>query len=98
MGALGISSWSCAIAGKTRRIATNIPPALTFSAVANSRNSFPLLSRLRTKTGIANGSRVHFRRSVSRPAPFMQSSPLFAKQAPEAHHGPNLRSNRSEIR
>jgi hypothetical protein len=35
------------------------------SAVANSRNSFPFSSRLRTNTGIAKGSRVHFRRSFS---------------------------------
>lgn len=64
-GALGISSMTCAAFGKERRTATNAPPALTFNAVANSRNSLPFSSRLRTKTGIANGSRVHFRRSFS---------------------------------
>src|SRR6476619_3468294 len=51
--------------GKDRRTATSAPPALTFNAVANSRNSLPLSSRLRTNTGIANGNRVHFRRSFS---------------------------------
>ena len=63
-GALGISSRICAIAGRARRIATSIPPALTFKAVANSRNSLPLPSRLRTKTGIASGNLAHFRRSL----------------------------------
>jgi hypothetical protein len=37
-------------------------------AVANSRNSFPLSSRLRTKTGIARGNRGHFRLSPCRPS------------------------------
>ncbi len=64
-GALGISSTTCAALGKERRTATKAPPALTFKAVANSRNSLPFSSLLRTKTGIANGSRVHFRRSFS---------------------------------
>ena len=64
-GALGISSNTEAAFGKDRRTATSAPPALTFNAVANSRNSLPLSSRLRTNTGIANGSRVHFRRSFS---------------------------------
>jgi len=70
-GALGISSRICATAGKTRRIATSIPPALTFSEVANSRNSLPLSSLLRTKTGIASGSRAHLRRSLADLPPFM---------------------------
>ena len=64
-GALGISSKTCAAFGNERRTATRAPPALMLRAVANSRNSFPLSSRLRTKTGIARGSRVHFRRSFS---------------------------------
>jgi hypothetical protein len=64
-GALGISSVTCAESGKERRTATRAPPAETFRAVANSRNSFPFSSRLRTNTGIANGRRVHLRRSVS---------------------------------
>jgi hypothetical protein len=74
-GALGISSRIWAIAGRTRRIATNIPPALTFRAVANSRNSLPFPSGLRTNTGIANGNLAHFRRSFRPLAPFMQTSP-----------------------
>jgi hypothetical protein len=64
-GALGISRMTCAVGGKDRRTATNAPPALTFRAVANSRNSLPFSSRLRTNTGIARGNRVHLRRSVS---------------------------------
>jgi hypothetical protein len=35
----------------------------------------PFPSRLRTKTGIASGKRVHFRRSLRDLAPFMQTSP-----------------------
>jgi hypothetical protein len=64
-GALGISSEIRAESGRERRTATSAPPAETFSAVANSRNSFPLSSRLRTNTGIASGRRGHLRRSVS---------------------------------
>ena len=64
-GALGISSKTCAALGRERRTATSAPPALMFSAVANSRNSLPFSSLLRTNTGIANGSRTHRRRSVS---------------------------------
>lgn len=63
-GALGISRVTGAVKESCRRTATSIPPALTFSAVANSRDSFPCSSRLRTKTGIASGSRAHFRRSL----------------------------------
>src|SRR5581483_6143705 len=60
--------------GGIRRIATSIPPALTFRAVANSRNSFPLPSRLRTNTGIASGSLVHLRRSFLGRSLFMNNS------------------------
>jgi len=48
-----------------RRSAIKAPPAETFSALANSSNSLPFSSRLRTKTGMARGSRLHLRRSVS---------------------------------
>jgi hypothetical protein len=64
-GALGISSKTCADSGKQRRTATNAPPAETFKAVANSKDSFPSSSRLRTKMGIASGRRGHFRFSAS---------------------------------
>src|SRR4029077_2691547 len=64
-GALGISSETCADNARARLTATSIPPALILRAVANSRNSLPFSSRLRTKTGIAKGSRLHFRLSVS---------------------------------
>ncbi len=40
-GALGISSEMLADGFKERRTATRAPPALMFSAVENSRNSFP---------------------------------------------------------
>jgi hypothetical protein len=83
-GALGISSRIWATAGRVRRIATNIPPALTFRAVANSRNSLPFPSRLRTKTGIASGNLAHFRRSFRPLAPFMQTSPSLST-LPEEH-------------
>lgn len=42
-----------------------MPPALTLRDVANSRLSRPLLSWLRTKTGIASGSLDHLRRSFT---------------------------------
>src|SRR5207253_60839 len=64
-GALGISSNSCDESGRSRRTATRAPAALILSAVANSRNSLPLSSRLFTKTGIANGNRGHLRRSAA---------------------------------
>src|SRR5882762_4870165 len=75
-GALGISSETCADNASARLTATSIPPALILRAVANSRNSLPLSSRLRTKTGIAKGSRVHFRLSVSGLLWFTQTPPV----------------------
>jgi hypothetical protein len=77
-GALGISSETCAESGKERRTATSAPPAEILRAVANSRNSFPFSSRLRTNTGMARGRRVHLRRSVSgfrrfNPAPWIRT-------------------------
>ncbi len=65
-GALGISSRTCADGGGERRTATKAPPAQMFRAVANSRNSLPFSSRVRTKIGMAKGSRTHWRRSFSR--------------------------------
>ena len=62
-GALGISSKKRAARGNRRRTATRIPPALMLRAVANSNASLPLPSLLRTKMGIARGSRFHRRRS-----------------------------------
>src|SRR5208337_1130754 len=47
----------------------------TFKAVANSKNSLPFSSRLRTNTGIARGSRDHFLRSVPGLAAFMHTPP-----------------------
>jgi hypothetical protein len=64
-GAQGISSTTCVERGKERRRAIKAPPAETLRAVANSRASLPFSSRLRTKTGMASGSRGHLRRSCS---------------------------------
>src|ERR1700682_1658908 len=80
-GALGISSETGAESGKERRTAPSAPPAEILRAVANSRNSFPFSSRLRTNTGIARGRRVHLRRSVSgfrrfNPAPWIRTYAL----------------------
>lgn len=88
-GALGISSLIWLTVGKTRRMATSIPPALTFNEVANSRNSLPLRSRLLTKTGIASGNLDHFRRSCADRPPFIADlsiAPFPEVQA--AHDGP----------
>jgi len=70
-GALGISRETCAAEASERRTATSMPPAETFSAVANSRDSFSPSAWLRTKTGMARGKRGHRLRSVP-------EDPLFA--------------------
>ena|SRR5690349_18427910 len=64
-GALGISSRTRADWGRARRSAISAPPPPMLRAVANSRNSLPLSSRLRTNTGIAKGRRSHLRSSRS---------------------------------
>ncbi len=64
-GATGISSSKLADLGKLLRVASRIPPALIFSAVANSRKSRPSSSTPRTNTGIDNGRRGCLRRSRS---------------------------------
>ncbi len=61
IGALGISSETALDLGKERRTTTRAPPAEMFTAVANSSDSLPFSSRLRTKTGIARRSRAHLR-------------------------------------
>ena len=61
IGALGISSETGLDLGKERRTTTRAPPAEMFTAVANSSDSLPFSSRLRTKTGIARRSRAHLR-------------------------------------
>ena len=63
-GALGISSETCAAGFRERCTAINAPPAEMFRALANSRNSLPAWSWLRTKTGMASGKRGHSRRSI----------------------------------
>lgn len=62
-GALGISNETALAPGKERRTTTSAPPAQIFMAVANSKWSLPDSSWLRMKTGIANCSRDHLRRS-----------------------------------
>src|ERR1035441_8852949 len=64
MGALGISRETKADLGKDRRTTIKAPPAEMLIAVANSSESLPLPSRVRTKTGMASRKRVHFRASV----------------------------------
>ena len=61
MGALGISSETNADCGKERRTTTKAPPGEMLRAVANSRESLPLPSQARTKTGIASCNRGHLR-------------------------------------
>jgi hypothetical protein len=63
IGALGISSETSADFGKERRTNTIAPPAEMLMAVANSRESLPPPSRLRTNTGIASCNRAHLRSS-----------------------------------
>src|ERR1035441_479235 len=63
IGALGISSETTADCGKERRTTTKAPPADTLIAVANSSESLSLLSRARTKTGMASCNRAHLRSS-----------------------------------
>lgn len=74
-GALGISSETCAEYGIEWRTAISIPPAETFSAVENSRNSLSASwARLLTKTGMARGRRGHRRRSPPGVLPFTDPS------------------------
>src|SRR5580700_1037846 len=100
-GTLGISNRTCEESDKERRTATNAPVAETFNAVANSSSSFPLLSRLRTKTGIASGRRGHLRRSSCRRFRFKWISPGY-RDGPvfTAPRGPNepLNSGRFQVR
>jgi len=69
-GALGISRETCEEGEIERRTASNMPPAETFRAVANSRNSLSFSSRFLTKTGIAKGKRGHRLRSAIAVRPF----------------------------
>ena len=64
MGALGISSETSADLGKERRTATKTPPGEMLMAVANSKESLPLPSRVRIKTGMASCNRAHLRSSL----------------------------------
>jgi hypothetical protein len=82
-GATGISSERLVERGKLRRVASRMPPALMFKAVANSRNSFPSWSTPRTNTGIDKGRRWCFRRSD--PDLLIQRFPCHLR----AYQGPN---------
>jgi hypothetical protein len=62
-GALGISSETGVDWGKERRTTTKAPPGEMFTAVANSRDSLPPRSRVRTKTGMDRCNLGHFRSS-----------------------------------
>jgi hypothetical protein len=61
IGALGISSETSANLAKERRDTTKAPPGEMLIAVANSSESRPFPSRVRTKTGMARSNRAHFR-------------------------------------
>jgi len=61
IGALGISSETSADVGKERRTATKAPPGEMLIAVANSRESLSIPSRVRIKTGMASCNRAHLR-------------------------------------
>ena len=63
IGALGISTETSADLGKERRTTTKAPPGEMLIAVANSRESLPLPSRARIKTGMASCNRAHLRSS-----------------------------------
>ena len=61
IGALGISSETSADLGKERRTATKAPPGEMLIAVANSRESLSIPSRVRIKIGMASCNRAHLR-------------------------------------
>src|SRR5581483_12103934 len=81
---------------RERRTATRAPPAETFNAVANSRNSLPLSSLLRTKTGIASGNLGHCRRSVLEAAGFTRA-PAFVVDCGIPHLGGQIKTVRMPI-
>jgi len=90
MGALGISRETVLDLASARRTITSAPPAETFTAVANSSDSLPLSSRLRTNTGIASCNLGHFLRSsvlAVEPKLFTLAHGLFSSKA--ADYGPN---------
>jgi hypothetical protein len=61
IGALGISREISADLGKGRLETTMAPPGEMLIAVANSSDSRPFPSRVRTKTGMARSNRAHLR-------------------------------------
>jgi len=63
IGALGISNEIHADLVTDRRTTTKAPPGDILMAVANSRESRPSPSELRTKTGIASFNLGHLRLS-----------------------------------
>jgi hypothetical protein len=92
IGALGISNETRVDLGKERRTATKAPPGEMLMEVANSKESLPLPSRIRTKTGMASCSRAHLRSSfldkLRRTCP---THPFRGINAPKtASQGPNL--------
>lgn len=98
-GALGISSETCAEYGIEWRTAISIPPAETFSAVENSRNSLSASwARLLTKTGMARGSRGHRRRSPPGVLPFTDPSFLNPHLSfPITQHFKHLRGQKTQF-
>src|SRR3982074_1627365 len=95
IGALGISSEISADLGKERRTITIAPPGEILMAVANSRESLPFPSRLRTKTGMASCNRAHLRSSfLDKPRSTRLHHPLEVFKPEKAPQGPNFEGSR----
>src|SRR4030081_2742378 len=95
IGALGISSETSADLGKERRTITIAPPGEMLMAVANSRESLPFPSRVRTKTGMARCNRAHLRSSfLDKPRSTRLHHPLEVFKPKKAPQGPNLEGRR----
>jgi len=91
IGALGISSETSADLGKERRTITIAPPGEMLMAVANSRESLPFPSRVRTKTGMASCNRAHLRSSfLDKPRGTRLHHPLEVFKPKKAPQGPNF--------
>ena len=92
-GARGISNVSRERRFKGLRIASSAPPALSFSSVQSSRNSFPCPFVPRMNTGIASGIRGHRLSSLVR-VPFGRRASLMGharRTASSIDHGPGAR-------
>src|ERR1700716_1654112 len=99
IGALGISSETSADLGKERRTITIAPPGEILIAVANSRESLPFPSRVRTKTGMASCNRAHLRSSLlDKPRGTRRHHPLEVFKPKKAPQGPNFERSRGSAK